>query len=49
MWIALGVIGALWLAGTVIWPDKNAPPISQNPPAHVAAAATAPAKAPARP
>jgi hypothetical protein len=25
MWIALGVIGALWFAGMVIWPDKNAP------------------------
>ena len=25
MWIAIGLIGALWFAGTVIWPDKNAP------------------------
>ena len=25
MWIALGVVGALWFAGMVIWPDKNAP------------------------
>ncbi|MGH7088571.1 MAG: hypothetical protein ACREFQ_06690 [Stellaceae bacterium] len=48
MWIALGVIGVLWFAGMVIWPDKNAPPISANPPTHVAAA-TAPAKAPTRP
>jgi hypothetical protein len=39
MWIALGVIGVLWFAGMAIWPDKNAPPVSQTPPAAVATAA----------
>ncbi|HXQ52683.1 MAG TPA: hypothetical protein VN802_16425 [Stellaceae bacterium] len=35
MWIALGVVGVLWFAGMVIWPDKNAPAQShvQTPPA----------------
>jgi hypothetical protein len=43
MWIALGIIGALWFAGMVIWPDKNAPPQTANPPAHTAVAQTTPA------
>lgn len=42
MWIALGVVGALWFAGMAIWPDKNAPPLSQtlsqNPRPHTASA-----------
>ena len=38
MWIALGLIGALWFVGFVVHPDKNAPPMSANPPAAVAAA-----------
>jgi hypothetical protein len=43
MFIALGLIGALWIVGFVIAPDKNAPPMSQmNPPAAVATAAPAP-------
>ncbi|HUZ74250.1 MAG TPA: hypothetical protein VMU87_14810 [Stellaceae bacterium] len=27
MWIALGLIGALWLVGAVIAPDKNGPSV----------------------
>jgi hypothetical protein len=34
MFIAIGLIGALWIAGMWIWPDKNAPP-----PSHTSAAA----------
>jgi len=40
MFIALGVIGVLWFAGWFIWPDKNEPPLSANPPAHVASTQT---------
>lgn len=29
MWIALGLIAALWFSGMVIFPDKNAPPSSK--------------------
>ena len=40
MFIALGVVAALWFVGFVVTPDKNAPPISQqSPPAAVATAA----------
>jgi hypothetical protein len=43
MFIALGLIGALWIVGFVIAPDKNAPPMSQtSAPAAVATATPAP-------
>jgi hypothetical protein len=35
MWIALGLVGGLWIAGMWIWPDKNAPP-----PSHASAPAS---------
>ncbi len=38
MFIVLGVVGVLWFVGFVVVPDKNAPPMSQNPPAAVATA-----------
>jgi hypothetical protein len=41
MWIAIGLIGALWFAGMVIWPDKNAPQ-SRAPGAPTVASAEAP-------
>ena len=41
MWIALGVIGALWFAGMVVWPDKNAPPQSHAPTTQSVASAPA--------
>jgi hypothetical protein len=47
MWIAVGLVCALWFAGTVIFPDKNAPQPSHAaaPPAAAAvAAATTPAQ-----
>jgi hypothetical protein len=47
MFIVLGVVGVLWFVGFVIVPDKNAPPMSQNPPA-AAAVATAQPSAPAQ-
>jgi hypothetical protein len=40
MFIALGLIGALWIAGMWIWPDKNATPA-----AHAAAPAAASSEA----
>ena len=33
MWIAIGLIGALWVAGMWIWPDKNAPQVHATAPA----------------
>ena len=43
MWIAIGLIGALWVAGMWVWPDKNAPPQSNAPAAQsVASSAAAP-------
>ena len=41
MWIAIGVIGVLWFAGMVIWPDKNAPPQSHASAAHSVATSDA--------
>jgi hypothetical protein len=38
MFIAIGIIGALWFVGFVVAPDKNAPPMTQNQPAAVATA-----------
>ena len=43
MWIALGVIGALWFAGMVVWPDKNAPQSHSAAP-HSVASAPAPSQ-----
>lgn len=42
MFIILGVVGVLWFVGFVVVPDKNAPPMSQNPPAAVAVAVAQP-------
>jgi hypothetical protein len=38
MWIALGVIGVLWVVGAFVAPDKNAPPNTQ---VHAPATSTA--------
>ncbi len=38
MWIALGLIGMLWLVGAVISPDPNAPQSQAHAPPAVAAA-----------
>jgi len=38
MFIAIGIIGALWFVGFVVAPDRNAPPTAQNPPAAMATA-----------
>ena len=42
MWIALGVIGVLWFAGMVIFPDKNAPQSHAPAAQSVASSETAP-------
>lgn len=41
MWIALGIIGAMWIVGAVIAPDKNGPGVfshNHTPPAAATAA-----------
>jgi hypothetical protein len=43
MWIALGIIGVLWIVGAVVAPDKNGPGIIQAPHAAVSQQATPPA------
>ena len=46
MWIALGLVGVLWVVGMYILPDKNGPQAHHaNPPA--VAAAAQPVQAPA--
>lgn len=46
MWIAIGIIGALWVAGMFIWPDKNAPQSHAPAAQSVASSQTAPPAAP---
>lgn len=46
MWIAIGLIGALWVAGMWIWPDKNAPQSHAAAEPSVASSEAAPPSAP---
>jgi hypothetical protein len=48
MWIAIGLIGALWVAGMYIWPDKNGPQSHAHAAPTVAAAEAPPPAPPTR-
>jgi hypothetical protein len=46
MWIAIGLIVALWVVGAIIAPDKNAPPSDSGRPAAAQTAQQTPEAAP---